>query len=415
MSDEKLAGNAESENPDDAIISMVDYLKEEAELVEDANAVLGDSDENHCTYESGYVGRQALYACSTCEMKEEAPAGICLACSYACHEGHDLYELYTKRNFRCDCGNGKFTDLKCKLLPEKEDYNVQNQYNQNFKGVYCVCGRPYPDPEDEIEDEMIQCIICEDWYHGRHLGDCKPPSHFQEMICQGCMSKHEFLWAYNVHSKEIQALKSESSTSEVSVDTGCSNSDVSSDTGVKVDSSVNSVDKDDKEEKKVPEEGDTKSDDCDKKCDIPEKEQCLLKELQTREVTVKEAATFWPEGFRSKLCHCKTCKTLYKDQGIEYLTEESDTVAAYERRGKDKSAPTSEADQERRVLEGMNRVQQIEMVQGFNDMKSALSEYLKRFAENGKVVRAEDIREFFSQMEQRKRQKTDHTPAHFCR
>ena len=52
---------------------------------------------------------------------------------------------------------------------------------------------------------------------------------------------------------------------------------------------------------------------------------------------------------------------------------------------------------------------------GFNDMKSALSDYLKHFAENGKVVRAEDIREFFTQMEQRKRQKTSHGPAHFCR
>lgn len=51
MSDENLAGNAESEKGEDAIISMVDYLKEEEELVEDANAVLGDSDENHCTYE----------------------------------------------------------------------------------------------------------------------------------------------------------------------------------------------------------------------------------------------------------------------------------------------------------------------------------------------------------------------------
>lgn len=54
-------------------------------------------------------------------------------------------------------------------------------------------------------------------------------------------------------------------------------------------------------------------------------------------------------------------------------------------------------------------------ISGFNDMKSALNDYLKRFAENGKVVRAEDIREFFSQMEQRKKQRTDHTPAHFCR
>ncbi|WAR18417.1 UBR7-like protein [Mya arenaria] len=76
---------------------------------------------------------------------------------------------------------------------------------------------------------------------------------------------------------------------------------------------------------------------------------------------------------------------------------------------------SSQHDREQQVLNSMNRVQQIEMVQGFNDMKSALSDYLKHFAENGKVVRAEDIREFFTQMEQRKRQKTDHAPAHFCR
>ncbi|XP_053399423.1 putative E3 ubiquitin-protein ligase UBR7 [Mercenaria mercenaria] len=414
MSDE-LAGNAGEENHDDAVISMVDYLKEEADLVEDANAVLGDSDENHCTYEKGYVGRQALYACATCETKDKGPAGVCLACSYACHEGHDLYELYTKRYFCCDCGNSKFTDMKCKLLPDKEDHNIKNQYNQNFKGLYCVCERPYPDPEDEIDDEMIQCIVCEDWYHGRHLGDCKPPSNFQEMICRGCMSKHEFLWAYNIHSKEILALKSDSSTSEVTVDTGSSTSDVSEDTAVKSDNSDKSVNGG--QEEKVLGSAETKPNNCDNKCDTgaSEKDQCLLKDLQTREVTMKESATFWPEGFRSKLCVCMSCKEMYKEQGIEYLIDESDSVSAYEKRGKDKTAPSSEADQERRVLEGMNRVQQIEMVQGFNDMKSALSDYLKKFAENGKVVRAEDIREFFSQMEQRKRQKTDHTPAHFCR
>lgn len=30
------------------------------------------------------------------------------ACSYSCHENHELIELYTKRDFRCDCGNNKF-------------------------------------------------------------------------------------------------------------------------------------------------------------------------------------------------------------------------------------------------------------------------------------------------------------------
>lgn len=40
-------------------------------------------------------------------------------------------------------------------------------YNQNFDGVYCTCARPYPDPENENNDEMLQCVICEDWYHSK--------------------------------------------------------------------------------------------------------------------------------------------------------------------------------------------------------------------------------------------------------
>ena len=33
------------------------------------------------------------------------PHGICLGCMLCCHETHDVNELYSKMNFRCDCGN----------------------------------------------------------------------------------------------------------------------------------------------------------------------------------------------------------------------------------------------------------------------------------------------------------------------
>ena len=56
------------------------------------------------------------------------------------------------------------------LKPEKAPENTENKYNQNFRGVYCICHRPYPDPEDTVPDEMIQCVVCEDWFHSRHLG-----------------------------------------------------------------------------------------------------------------------------------------------------------------------------------------------------------------------------------------------------
>lgn len=49
----------------------------------------------------GYKKRQALYSCLTCvpdakNIEEVKLAGVCLACSLECHEGHELYELYTK-------------------------------------------------------------------------------------------------------------------------------------------------------------------------------------------------------------------------------------------------------------------------------------------------------------------------------
>lgn len=42
----------------------------------------------------------------------------------------------------------------------------------------------------------------------QHLGESKPPTDFSEMICQNCMSKHDFLWAYTASSKGKHKVKS---------------------------------------------------------------------------------------------------------------------------------------------------------------------------------------------------------------
>ena len=81
-----------------------------------------------------------------------------------------VVELWTKRKFCCDCGNSKFGGVLCKLCPDKETENSENSYNHNFRGSYCTCGRPYPDPDAKEQIEMIQCCICEDWFHENHLG-----------------------------------------------------------------------------------------------------------------------------------------------------------------------------------------------------------------------------------------------------
>lgn len=150
-----------------------------------------------------------MTCCPEAKTDETKRAGVCLACSLHCHENHDLIELYTKRNFRCDCGNPKFGSQSCTFTPEKNDLNYDNRYNQNFSGVYCICHRPYPDPEATEEEEMIQCVVCEDWLHENHLEATVPNNdQYGEMVCKACMEDNDFLHDYsdiviNIVDKEI--------------------------------------------------------------------------------------------------------------------------------------------------------------------------------------------------------------------
>ena len=90
-----------------------------------------------------------------------------------CYEGHDVHELYSKLDFRCDCGNSKMP-LAChidgSMPPEpshttitnakvntntqktataldnnkvvfegKANSNDQNVYNMTYYDIYCIC------------------------------------------------------------------------------------------------------------------------------------------------------------------------------------------------------------------------------------------------------------------------------------
>ncbi|KPP72419.1 putative E3 ubiquitin-protein ligase UBR7 [Scleropages formosus] len=361
---------------EEATVSLVDVLEEDEELENEASAVLGGSDSEKCSYPEGYVKRQALYACNTCTPKGGEPAGVCLACSYKCHEGHDLFELYTKRNFRCDCGNSKFKDFECKLYPEKDLLNSDNTYSHNFFGLYCTCDRPYPDPEDQIPDEMIQCVICEDWFHGRHLGCTVPESmELQEMVCEACMNKAPFLWIYAAHLavpflplmkvkiSETAACKRTHQEMEGSTSKSKTNMTV-----------------------------------------------CRLMELQAKGlVHSREGATFWPYIWRSKLCACMNCKSAYDKAGIPFLLDESDTVLAYENKGKktEQEEGPHGRDPLMSALNTLNHVQQLEIIYEYNNMKTELKDYLQRFAAEGKVVTPEDIQRFFEEQHTRKRQRAN--------
>lgn len=162
-----------------------------------------------CTKPLGPL-RQAVYACLTCapppasEYQQSVPAGVCYSCSISCHGEHNLVELFTKRDFVCDCGTTRLSTagtpcmLRTNALTHSkgnvtgEQAWAENQYNQNFYGKFCACGEEY-DPEVE-KGTMFQCLglgtiqdggCGEDWWHPGCLMGLPRPKHVKKEVMKG--------------------------------------------------------------------------------------------------------------------------------------------------------------------------------------------------------------------------------------
>uniref|UniRef100_S4RWA8 Putative E3 ubiquitin-protein ligase UBR7 n=1 Tax=Petromyzon marinus TaxID=7757 RepID=S4RWA8_PETMA len=295
----------------------------------------------------------------------------------------------------CDCGNARFPVVACKLLPDKEASNPGNKYNHNFFGLYCTCKKPYPDPDDKTPDEMIQCIICEDWLHGRHLGVEAPESvEYHEMVCGGCMARCSFLWAYAVPSagdtvarvarpcrrcsgtgaRKVVKLVNEEHEGSLVVDDSPRRSRAEPSPGDEDGSEESEAPVVPKEEPRdgapTPRENGAGA--------AEQRSPCLLTELRAGAVAAAQppggTATFWPQQWRCKLCSCASCQAMYDELGVRFLLDEADTVQAYEARGKlgadsvggggGRAAGSSAGgtDPLMAALGTMNRVQHVELI-----------------------------------------------------
>ncbi|KAG9684571.1 zf-UBR-domain-containing protein, partial [Aureobasidium melanogenum] len=164
-----------------------EFIASQLELEKEAREALPYQFDT-CTKPLGPL-RQAIFACLTCnppsdsDDKSHTSAAVCYSCSISCHGEHELVELFTKRNFVCDCGTTRVppsapctlrinesTSQKGNVTGETPAEN--NKYNHNFSGRFCGCGEPY-DPEKE-KGTMFQCLglgtvedggCGEDWWH----------------------------------------------------------------------------------------------------------------------------------------------------------------------------------------------------------------------------------------------------------
>lgn len=134
-------------------ISMDDVLREQAELEEEAAEAI-PFNFTSCTFgnSSMHEAKQPLYSCLTCRpqtLSDRDRAGICAGCSVSCHGDCELVELFSRRDFVCDCGTTKIPGKKCTLTLRQDDApNQNNRYDANFDGIFCACQTRY-DPETE--------------------------------------------------------------------------------------------------------------------------------------------------------------------------------------------------------------------------------------------------------------------------
>ncbi|ORX81030.1 hypothetical protein BCR32DRAFT_293481 [Anaeromyces robustus] len=437
MEKEILSKKNDNDENKENYITAVDYLIKQEELEQEAKEVYSKKFDK-CTYDLGYI-KQQVYVCMTCT---NGNAGFCYSCSIACHSQHDVRELFSKRNFRCDCGNSKFQE-KCCLKDKSGTLNENNKYNHNFSGRFCWCNKIYDPDEDEL---MFQCNICEEWYHASCITKDKEKlsESFDDYICRDCVDKYNFIKKYKFMKKicfipykninkndNLNNVNNENSLNNNTVndkrkfdEMNMNTNNIIADTNssvkkIKIESDINTNTKqkinnneitpenqnlNEKTDKNLSNDTDIKNNEkksVEKLIDIEKLEEddddddCLLSLSSINEEEQNQRYdVFCDNKFNTIFCKCNRCKEMYKKRNISFLIEDDLTYEPEE----DDDLDGTLFERGVKVLNHASRVPLIECISGYNKLKDKLTDYFKQFAEQKKVVTDEDIKYFFDNL-----------------
>ncbi|KAK6459011.1 putative zinc finger in N-recognin-domain-containing protein [Scheffersomyces xylosifermentans] len=444
-------------------VTAVDYIQNQLELEREARELM-PFEPDECTYERGEL-RQPVFACLTCSKEnDEQPIGVCYSCSIQCHSTHELVELFTKRGFVCDCGTTRMSKTPngaCKLrlkgkekeennntrrlstssssskrqleLPAEDIPSSSNLYNQNFKGTFCSCEKPY-NPLEETGN-MIQCYFgftCgEEWYHeecilgyvpgtynkkrttkreaGENILDKLPPPgedaevdqsfnagtddqeeddlqvpHFPDLedfdsfICWKCIEQFRSIFSQIENDEDIVFTKLPHFDQVITSEDWEEQYSSFESSGAATDQELN------------------------------------VKRVKIEE-PVKKSTTpysiFLKPNFRDKLIHLKEIVSkdskLYEFLKIHDYLYLDDPVfePPEEMQSNDgrSSASGSLLELGAGALSSLPREQAIEGLQAYDKIRAKLREFFKPFAEEGKVVTEEEVRDFFAAVKEEKK------------
>jgi len=334
------------ENHNDRLLSgsqVLESLEEEISAEEQAIAVLGAADDSKCTYSKGYVNRQALYSCLTCKENTRHPV-LCYACSIHCHDGHSLIELFTKRSIRCDCPTHS-----CKIEALVVDPNYQNRYNQNSQlGKYCICKTTFPDETDPVADSMYQCVVCEDWFHSRHLFTEDEVS----LIPENNAIEEHITHQVEFKDKNLEDRLDAATTEVVCV--AC--------------------------RKRQPYLADV---------------QHLCTSMPVERPSAITKGLIFDNSRRIQWQQCEDCEDVLHKNGIAFLADLHDSIYHFEK------VQTKAVDNqvEAYINDHLDHAGKLKLMSGIADMKTGFKEFLETRKRNGEtIITEESVRDFFEQL-----------------
>jgi len=137
---------------------------------------------------------------------------------------------------------------------------------------------------------------------------------------------------------------------------------------------------------------------------------CILETFKKKHKQVsadKLVVMFLEDGWRSKLCQCELCLSVYNTSNIGFLVNVKDTIQCYEEKGKQNVEKVFE--EAATTISNMNKVQHVELLQGYHELKSGMQEYFNKFPE-GHVISTEEVHGFFENLNRQKRRRLDGLP-----
>lgn len=251
---------------------------------------------------------------------------------------------------------------------------------------------------------MIQCCICEDWFHDEHLA-LKPSDGVTSQVCGHSLTLCFFFLPMACHSFcDVQQIPRDEEGVPVYEDFICQIcSPVCSFltlypekiwADVKVDSnSPTNACSDTTESNQTPTatepvkpENSTEAEKpvlrgCTEKLAEPEPfpaAGCAIATGLTSCIGFEKKPLFLAKNWRNMLCKCETCLEMYSERKVSYLLDAEDTIAEYENKAKEKRTEKLEK-QEGEALDRLNNldhVTKVEFCHRVNNFKEGLRSLL---------------------------------------